>query len=68
MSGAALSSRRFTAAIFVLFGIPLATSVFGEEGTLLATMMVAIVIPVYNITAVVILELFGAARSRFLFD
>ena len=42
---------------FVLFGIPLATSVFGEEGTLLATMMVAIVIPVYNITAVVILEL-----------
>ena len=29
---------------FVLFGIPLATSVFGEEGTLLATMMVAIVI------------------------
>ena len=33
---------------FVLFGIPLATSVFGEEGTLLATMMVAIVIPVYN--------------------
>ena len=40
---------------FVLFGIPLATSVFGEEGTLLATMMVAIVIPVYNVTAVVIL-------------
>ena len=29
---------------FVLFGIPLATSVFGEEGTLLATMMVAVVI------------------------
>ena len=40
---------------FVLFGIPLATSVFGEEGTLLATMMVAIVIPVYNITAVSVL-------------
>lgn len=47
---------------FVLFGIPLATSVFGEEGTLLATMMVAIVIPVYNITAVVILELFRGGK------
>ena len=47
---------------FVLFGIPLATSVFGEEGTLLATMMVAIVIPVYNVTAVVILELFRGGK------
>ena len=47
---------------FVLFGIPLATSVFGEGGTLLATMMVAIVIPVYNITAVVILELFRGGK------
>lgn len=47
---------------FVLFGIPLATNLFGGEGELLATMMVAIVIPVYNVTAVVILEMFRGGR------
>ena len=31
---------------FVLFAIPLTTSLFGEEGAALASMMVAIVIPV----------------------
>ena len=49
---------------FVLFGIPLATSLFGEEGKILATMMVAIVIPTYNVTAVIILELFRGGRIR----
>lgn len=47
---------------FVLFGIPLGTTLFGEEGKILATMMVAIVIPMYNVTAVVILELFRGGK------
>ena len=47
---------------FVLFGIPLATSLFGDEGEILASMMVAIVIPVYNVTAVIILEMFRGGR------
>ena len=42
---------------FVLFGIPLAANLFGD-GSALASMMVAIVIPVYNVTAVIILEMF----------
>jgi hypothetical protein len=43
---------------FVLFGIPLAANLFGDDGSALASMMVAIVIPVYNVTAVIILEMF----------
>ncbi len=47
---------------FVLFGITLASSIFGEEGSVLAAMMIAIVIPVYNITAVIILETFRGGK------
>lgn len=43
---------------FVLFGIQLSSDLFGESGAVLATMMVAIIIPLYNLTAVIILELF----------
>lgn len=43
---------------FVLFGIPLTVSVFGEESATVAAMMVAIIIPLYNVSAVVILEMF----------
>ena len=48
---------------FVLFAIPLTTSLFGETGSVLASMMVAIVIPIYNVTAVIILELFHGGKS-----
>ena len=47
---------------FVLFGITLASSIFGDEGSVLAAMMIAIVIPVYNITAVIILETFNGGK------
>ncbi len=47
---------------FVLFGITLTSSIFGEEGAVLAAMMIAIVIPVYNVTAVIILEMFHGGK------
>lgn len=47
---------------FVLFAIPLTTSLFGEEGGILASMMVAVIIPLYNVSAVVILEMFNGGR------
>ena len=47
---------------FVLFGIPLATHLFGDAGTLTASMLVAIVVPLYNVTAVIILELFHTKK------
>lgn len=49
---------------FVLFAIPLTTSLFGDAGSILASMMVAIVIPVYNVTAVIILELFHGGKTN----
>lgn len=49
---------------FALFGIPLAASLFGRQGEVLASMMVAIVVPLYNVTAVVILELFRGGQIK----
>lgn len=48
---------------FVLFAIPLTTSLFGDAGSVLASMMVAIVIPIYNVTAVIILEMFHGGKT-----
>lgn len=49
---------------FVLFAIPLTESVFGAENTTLASMMVAIIIPIYNVAAVMILEYFRGGKLR----
>ena len=43
---------------YALIGIPLAQSLFGEEGVLVATLLSAIVIPALNILAVVSLTIF----------
>lgn len=43
---------------YVLFGIPLAQNLFHDDGVILATAMIAIVIPIYNVTAVIILEMY----------
>ena len=43
---------------FGLFAIPLTESVFGSEGVALASMMIAVVVPIYNVVAVVVLEYF----------
>lgn len=51
---------------FVLFAIPLTESIFGQGNTTLASMMVAIIVPIYNVAAVVILEYFrGGELSIF---
>lgn len=41
---------------FVLFGIPMAESVFGAKGAATATVLVAIVVPLYNAFAVILFE------------
>lgn len=43
---------------FVLFAIPLTESIFGESGTAIASMMVAIIVPLYNLIAIITLEYF----------
>lgn len=44
---------------FVLFGLPLTISVFGDSASSVAAMMVTVVITIYNTTSVVILEMFN---------
>ncbi|MDE6815498.1 MAG: AEC family transporter [Lachnospiraceae bacterium] len=50
---------------FVLFAMPLTENVFGKAGLVTASMMVAIIVPFYNVTAVIILEHFRGGRPDF---
>ncbi len=43
----------------VLYAIPLAQSVLGQEGAAMASIVVAFVVPLYNIVAVIILEYYS---------
>ena len=47
---------------FALIGIPLATSLFGEEGGMIATLLSAFCIPLFNVLAVVSLTIFGGDK------
>ncbi len=47
---------------FVLFAIPLTENLFGREGIAMASLLVAVIVPLYNVTAVIILEYFRGGR------
>ena len=44
---------------FVLFGLPLTISVFGDSAASVAAMVVTVVVTIYNTTSVMILEMFN---------
>ncbi len=44
---------------YALIGIPLATSLFGQEGAVVATILSAFAIPFFNVLAVISLTVFG---------
>ena len=44
---------------YALIGIPLATSLFGDEGAIIATILSAFIIPTFNILAVICLTVFS---------
>jgi len=46
-----------------LFAIPLAENIYGSKSSLLATMLVTFIIPIYNICAVIVLEYFSGKSS-----
>ena len=48
----------------VLFAIPLMENLYGSEGTLLATTVVAVIVPLYNVAAVILLEYFRGGKVR----
>lgn len=47
---------------YALVGIPLASSLFGEEGAIAATVLSAFLIPVFNALAVIALSVFSSDR------
>ena len=44
---------------FVLFGIPICTNIFGEASTGITSMLIAIIVPLYNFFAVIILDIYS---------
>ena len=49
---------------FVLFGIPLTATLYGADQTSIAAMLAAEVLTIYNITSVIILELFNSQGEK----
>ncbi len=49
---------------YALVGIPLAGSLFGAEGMMVATLLSAVSIPLYNVLAVISLSLFRGGEQR----
>ena len=47
---------------FVLFGIPISTALFGGTAAGLASILITVIIPMYNVLAVVSLEVFNGNR------
>jgi len=55
---------------FILFGLPLTLSVFGDYAASVAAMLITVVVTIYNTTSVVILEMFnveGKANPKEIF-
>lgn len=51
---------------YVLMGIPLVTNIFGDGAVAIPTMMIAVIVPLYNILGVLVLETFRGGRFAFL--
>ena len=49
---------------FVLFGVALCTNIFGESSLGVVTTIVAIIIPIYNFMAVIILDVYSSDKSN----
>lgn len=48
----------------VLYALGMAESLFGSEGTALASVIIAVFVPVYNISAIIVLEYYGGSSPR----
>ena len=51
---------------FVLMGVPIVANIFGDENIAVSTMMIAVIVPLYNILAVFALETFRNGRFALL--
>ncbi len=48
---------------FIFFGIPIVFSLYGQEGVALVVVVIAIVVPLYNFTSVLVLEGFSDGKK-----
>lgn len=49
---------------YALIGIPLASALFGEEGVIVATLLSAVIVPVFNVLAVICLSVFKDGKTK----
>ncbi len=49
---------------YALIGIPLAESLFGAEGAMVATLLSAVIVPVFNVLAVISLTIFSRSSQK----
>lgn len=49
---------------YALVGIPLAQSLFGEEGSMMAALLSAFIVPTFNILAVICLTIYSAGEKK----
>ncbi len=49
---------------YALIGIPLAESLFGADGVAVATLLSAVIVPIYNILAVIDLSVFSSNNTK----
>ena len=47
---------------FVLMGVPIVANIFGDENIAVSTMMIAVIVPIYNVLAVFALETFRGGK------
>lgn len=50
---------------FVLFGLPMAENIYGKAGVIRVAILLAIVVPLYNIIAVVLLEYYSGKNINY---
>ena len=51
---------------FIIFGLSLVSSVYGEASTGITSILIAVIVPLFNIFAVIILEIFRGEKIHFL--
>ena len=49
---------------FVILGIPIVVNIFGDSAAVIPTMMIAVIVPLYNIYGVLALETFRGGKFR----
>ncbi len=49
---------------FVILGLPLAANIYGEDNLAMTAVMVSVIVPLYNVLAVITLEIFRGGRPN----